>query len=331
VKVAFDGACLGDGPVTGVGRAFLNGLAAYAAAFTNDAVLLLPAHAPRPPIAGLRIVEAPRGALRRQLALPRLLRQLGADVLHSPVAAVPLRARCPTIATVHDLPWFHSESGERTSWWRKFATRHSLRAAAAVLAPSRFTLHDAATLAGDPARVHLVPHGCDRRGDEPTAEDTAHRAGPFLVLGDDRPRKNRGAIAAAHELATARSPLVPPLRFVGPPAAWVGEDEKIRLLDTCCAVVHCARFEGFGLPVLEAIAHGAPVVCSDIAPLREIAGDDAVFVDPEDTESIAAGLCRVLEPALRTSLARNGWRRAAEFSTAVTAQRWRTLHEDLAR
>ena len=151
MKVAFDGACLGDGPVTGVGRALLNGLAAYAAAFPNNAVLLLPAHAPRPQIAGLTIVEAPRGALRRQLELPRLLRQLGADVLHSPVVAVPLLARCPTIATVHDLPWFHSEAGERTSWRRKFATRRSLRAAAAVLAPSTFTLRDAATIAGDPA------------------------------------------------------------------------------------------------------------------------------------------------------------------------------------
>ena len=151
------------------------------------------------------------------------------------------------------------------------------------------------------------------------------------MLGDDRPRKNLAAIAAAHALATARSPLVPPLRFVGPPGAWVDEDEKIRLLGTCSAVVHCARFEGFGMPVLEAMAHGAPVVCSDIPPLREIAGDDAVYVDPTDIESIAAGLARVLEPAQRTSLAQNGWRRAAEFSTVATARRWRTLHEDLAR
>ena len=331
MRVAFDGACLGDGAITGVARAFLNGLAAYVERFTRDAVLLLPAGAPAPAISGLHIAEAPRGALRRQFVLPRLLRRLGADVLHSPVAAVPLTAHCPTIATVHDFPWLHAEAGERRSPWRVFATRRSLRAAAAVLAPSTFTRRDAQSIAGEPRRVHLVPHGCDRRADEPSAADDAQRAGPFLVLGDDRARKNRAAVAAAHTLAQSRRRDLPALRFVGPPHAWVDEGEKQRLLRTCIAVVQCSLFEGFGMPVLEAMGQGAPVVCSDIAPFREIAGEHAVFVDPNDVGSIADGLLRILDPALRASLAPAAWRRAAAFSTAETAGHWRALHEELQR
>jgi len=333
VKVAFDGACLGDGPITGVARAFLNGLAAYVERFAGDAVLLLPVGAPAPAISGLHVTEAPRGALRRQLALPRLLRRLGADVLHSPVAAVPLLAHCATIATVHDLPWLHPEAGERSSPWRVFATRRSLRAAAAVVAPSRATLADAQLIVPGHERLRLVPHGVDRRGDEPAAR--APGTGPFLVLGDDRARKNRAAVAAAHTLAQSmaqsRHSELPALRFVGPPHAWVDEEEKQRLLRTCTAVVQCSRFEGFGMPVLEAMCQGAPVVCSDIAPFREIAGEHAVFVDPNDVGSIADGLLRILDPALRASLAPAAWRRAAAFSTVETAGRWRTLHEELRR
>jgi glycosyltransferase involved in cell wall biosynthesis len=329
--VAFDGICLGDGPVTGVARAFLNGLAAYAERFADDAVLLVPDGATEPRIPGLRTARAPRGGLRRQLVLPVLLRRLGARVLHSSVASVPLAAGCATIATVHDLPWLHPEAGERSSPWRIFAVRCALRAATAIVAPSLATLADARTIAADPSRSHHVPHGVDRRSDAPPADRGEPRPGPFLVLGDDRPRKNRAAVARAHALAAARRPGLPDLQFVGPPDAWVGEPEKLRLLRTCCAVVQCSRFEGFGMPVLEAMAEAAPLVCSDIAPFREIAGDDAVFVDPADVESIAGGLLRILDPSLRAALARAGWERAARFSAAGTAQRWRALHEEMLR
>jgi hypothetical protein len=330
VRVLFDGACLGDLPVTGVGRAFLNGLDAYARAFARDGgddlVLLLPDAATAPDVAGATIVRGPRGALRRQWLLPRLVRRLGIDVLHSSVAAVPLAASCPTIATVHDLPWHHAEAGERGSAWRRFATRRSLRAAAAVLAPSTFTARDAAHERGRDD-VLVVPHGTPL----PALNDPAARAGPLLALGDDRPRKNRELVLRGHALARARDARVPDLRFVGPPDAWVDEAEKHRLLATCFAVVQGSRFEGFGLPVLEALAHGAPLACSDIPPFREIAGDDAEYFDPADENSIAAALLRLGEPARWLALARRGPARAAAFSPARVAASWRTLHEQLHR
>ncbi len=319
MNVVFDGVCLADAPITGVGRAFLGALAAYVRLSPGDATLLVPNGAERPSIEGLRIVGAPRGALRRQFVLPRLLRDLGADVLHSSVVAVPLRARCATIATAHDLPWLHEESGERSSWRRRAATGAALRAATAIVAPSHFTRDDVLRIVDRTDVVHVVPHGVNLPDD--TAAES--RSGPLVALGDDRPRKNRVRVARAHQLA-AKTASLPPLRFVGPPDDYVDEAEKERLLRTCRAVVQCSLFEGFGMPVLEALAFGAPLVCSDIPPFREIADGIATFVDPRDERAIADGIVRALATAPERIAA--GRARARELSTAATAARWRELH-----
>lgn len=321
MNVVFDGACFGDGPITGVGRAFANALAAYAADFAADCTLLLPAGSPPIAPANVRVVAAPRGAFRRQMTLPGLLRRLQADVLHSAVASLPLRALCPTIATVHDLPWLHPEIGEHTTAWRRCATRAALRCAAAVIAPSEFTAADARRLLGHGRTIHRIPHGVDL----PDEHASTPRDGPFLVLGDDRPRKNRARVAAAHAEASRGRPELPALRFAGPPGHWVDEPTKRRLLSSCRAVVQCSLFEGFGMPVLEALAHGAPLLCADIPPFRELADGIAVFADPRDVTSIAAGFATLCErPPERDAEAAR--RRAAGFTAGETARRWRTLH-----
>jgi len=325
MKVVFDGACLGDLPITGVGRAFLNAVTAYAKLVDGGFVVLVPAGSLDTLPPGVPGISVPRGALARQWHLPRLLREQDARVLHSSVAAVPLRAGCATIATVHDLPWLHPESGERSTRWRRFATRRSLRAATAVIAPSTFTLDAAARLLGDRTKLHLIPHGTVL----PADRDAAPRTGPFLVLGDDRPRKNRQSVRAAHALAAQRCPGLPGIRFVGPPDDYVAEEEKDRLLRDCCAVVQCSLFEGFGMPVLEALAHGAPIVCSDIAPFREIAGDAALFVDPHDVESIALALVRVTQDETRDRLAMEAARRRRSCAVETTAANWRLLHDKI--
>jgi glycosyltransferase involved in cell wall biosynthesis len=331
VLIAFDGACLAAGPPTGVGRAFLDGLGAYAARGDADCVLLLPPDTAADVPANVRVVPAPRGAWRRQLLLPRLLHTLRADVMHSPVAAIPLRARCPAIATVHDLPWLHPGLGEGTGAWRVFATRRALRCAAAVLTPSTATRDDVVRLGCARAAVVVVAHGTTT-GPPPDEAGTRARRGPFLVLGDDRPRKNRERLRAAHALARARDPELPDLRFVGPPGAWVDEAHKRELLRTCRALVHVATFEGFGLPVLEGLAHGAPVLCSRLPPHLEIAGPHACFVDPLDTGAIAAGLARIHgDDALRWRLAAGGHARAATLTPAATAAEWARLHREVAR
>lgn len=330
LTLAFDGACFGDGPITGVGRAFATALTAYASGYRDDCVLLLPTGADDPDIPGVRIVQAPRGALRRQLHLPKLLRTLGASLLHSSVAAVPLQAPCPTIATAHDLPWWHPELGERTTRWRRFVTRRSLRTADRVLVPSQATARDVRRELADPkARIVVVPHATTL-GPVPDDASLPSRTGAFLVLGDDRPRKNRARLVAAWERAVVVRPQLPPLQFVGPPNGYVSEIEKAALLRTCRALVHVALFEGFGLPVLEGLANGAPVLCSDLPPHREIAGEHALFVDPLGVDAIAAGLVRIdRDQVLRRELALGGHTRAAAFAPATVAAAWRRLHDEV--
>ena len=328
MRVVFDGAPLGEGPITGVAAAFLNTLARYAQD-APGAMLLLPDGAPDPRVEGVDVIAAPRGRLRRQHALPRLLRRLHADLLHSPVAAVPLRAHCPMVATVHDLPWLHPEAPETTGPWQRLATRLSLRAASAVLAPSKFTFAAAARVMGRRrSRLHLVPHGlAGPSGLLPAAND---RKGAFLTLGDDRPRKNRVTVARAAELARRQRTDLPQLRFAGPPEDYVTEITKLELLRSCRALVQCSRFEGFGMPVLEGLAHGTPVLCSDLPPHREIAGFAALFVDPNDPAAIADGIIRIhSDDALRDRLARDGPARAAGFSVETSAATWRRLHQEL--
>lgn len=328
MKVVFDGAPLGAGPATGVAIAFLNTLQRYAEQ-VPDSVLLLPDGAPDPGVEGVEVVPAPRGRLRRQLALPGLLRRLRADLLHSPVAAIPLRAPCPTVATLHDLPWMHAEAPENGTIWRRLATHASLRRASAVLAPSRLTLAAATRIMGSRSpRLHLVPHGI--RLPEATTAHEEERQTPMLSLGDDRPRKNRPQMMAADQLARSRRPDLPQLQFVGPPANYISHAEKTRRLQSCRALIQCSRFEGFGLPVLEGLAHGAPVLCSDLPPHREVAGDAALFVDPDDIDDIAAGLVRIHDDKeLRARLCHDGPVRAAKFSIEASAAAWQRLHQGL--
>jgi glycosyltransferase involved in cell wall biosynthesis len=181
------------------------------------------------------------------------------------------------------------------------------------------------------ARVIVVPHGVVL----PPDNVACRHDGPFLALGDDRPRKNLARLRDAHARARAQRPALPGLDCFGPRrhaerARFVGEDEKHARLREARALVHVSLHEGFGLPVLEAMGHGTPVVCSDRASLPELAGDAALYVDPTDVGAIAEALLRIdADEALRTTLARAGRERAAAFPPERTAQAWRRLHAEL--
>lgn len=328
--IVFDGSVLGSGPITGVGRSFLDTLAAYLQLTRHACVLLLPRTAPEVEL-DLRVLRVPHGWWAREFALPRLLRRVGATLYHSPVAALPPWSRGPLVATVHDVPWRHAPefADAGRSWRHRLAARRAWRRAAAILVPSEATRADCLADGAPPARLHVVPHGV--RAPDPPASPDALR-GPFLVLGDARPRKNLPRLRRAHAAARAQRPDLPELCLIGPqqPGGYLAEDEKLQRLRRARAVVHVSLLEGYGLPVLEAFAHGVPVVTSNLGALAELAGDAALTVDPVDEAAIADALIRIHDDgALRSALRERGLARAAGRRPAAAAAAWARVHAEL--
>lgn len=340
----FDGYVLRCGPLTGVARSFLWALAAFAARGEARAILALPEGEPLPELqalarGGVEIVETRAGAgpWRRQATLPRFLRTVGADLLHVPVAAIPLRAPCPVIATIHDLPWraddgagaaLDGEPGRGAM--TRIVTRMAVQRSQGVLVPSEATRVD--VLREVPRRrapIHVVPLGVPL----PPTPAQGRADGPFLYLGDDRPRKNLPRLRRAHAAARGAEPGLPDLLHLGPGGSrYVPESEKADAIRSACAVVLVSLHEGFGLPVLEAFGHGTPVLCSQRKSLRELASDAALVVDPTDERAIADALLRIHGDAeLRASLSVRGRSRAEAMTPDHTAAAWTRVHREVLR
>jgi len=333
--IVFDGSVLGAGPLTGVGGSFLSSLEAYVPIAEQPCVLLLPqvgadAEAIRGRIPDLRVERVlPGGWIRRRRCLRRFTRQTNAVLFHAPVVALPGRLACPAVATVHDLPWLYPElRGEPgTRWSQRLALRRTVRTADALIVPSEATRRDLLRSSRRDPRVEVIRHGVSWPT-EAAADSTPDR--PFLVLGDNRPRKNLGRLRAAHAIARSRCADLPALRFIGPGHDYVGEAEKWSILRSSRALLHVALFEGFGLPVLEAFAHGVPVVCGNQSSLPELAGEAALAVDPHNVDAIAEAMIQLHRDAgLRAKLRERGRRRAQELTPAQSAAGWLRLHTDL--
>jgi glycosyltransferase involved in cell wall biosynthesis len=242
------------------------------------------------------------------------------DVLHCPGHRGPLRSRVPVVVTVHDLGVFrHPEAFNR--WTRSYSRAllpRLARAAARVIAVSEFTKAEAVELLGvEPDRVRVIPHGV-----APPFEPVGPAAGGdyALAVGTVEPRKN----LVRAQLAAQRAGVE--LRVVGPhgwgdvgvdTVGFVDDDELARLYRGAQCLVYPSLYEGFGLPVLEAMACGTPVVTSATGATAELAGRAGVLVDPLDVESIAGGIRAALER--RDELRSAGLERAKPFTWEAAA------------
>jgi glycosyltransferase involved in cell wall biosynthesis len=249
---------------------------------------------------------------------PRLRAPAGADVLHCTTFRGPLRARDPLVVTVHDLAVLrHPEWFNRwTRAYSAFAVPRVVRAASRLIAVSEFTKHELVDLLRIPAdRIHVVPNAVEDvfTPDGPTTEGDY-----VLAVGTLEPRKNLARVAQAVDGE---------LRVVGargwggvePPAnvTWLGDvsdEELASLYRGARCLVYASLYEGFGIPVAEALACGCPIVTSAGSPMAEIAGGDAVLVDPTDLGSIRDGIARAAKPAPRV-VAR--WADVADQTLAV--------------
>ena len=261
-----------------------------------------------------------RDTLWYPVALGRRARTL--DILHCTTFRGPTRAGVPTVLTVHDLAILRAP--EAFPRWHRLYGRAGLlrvlRAADAIVSVSEFSRAETIELAGVPAeRIRVIPHGVDSvfTPDGPRADgDYA------LAVGTLEPRKNLArAVEAAREAGVA-------LRVVGARGwggvevdGWVGEipdAELAALYRGARCVLYPSLYEGFGLPVLEAMACGTPVITSVGTAMEEVAGGAAILVDPLDVAAIAQGIHEAAErrDELSTAgLARAGeltWERAAD-------------------
>jgi glycosyltransferase involved in cell wall biosynthesis len=228
------------------------------------------------------------------LLLPRRAR--GLDVLHCPSYRAPVGGPVPVVITLHDLAVFRFPRAFGR-WTRAYSRRRVPRAALAarlVLAVSEFTKREAIELLGLPEeRVRVVPNGV-----EPVfrADGEAAAGDYVLAVGTVEPRKN------LPRLAEAAGRLGVELRVAGAPG-WgdvpldgvnllgeVSDEELARLYRGARCLVYPSLYEGFGIPVLEAMACGTPVVTSDRPGTAETAGGAAVLVDPLEPEAIVAGI-----------------------------------------
>jgi len=289
--------------------------------------------------------------LGEQAALPPLAARTGVDLVHSLASTAPVWGRFRRVVTVHDLIYARfpdAHAGLRDKGMRLLvpaAARRSER----VIADSQSTREDLIGLLGlRPERIDVVPLGIGavRRGAAtPEAEirerfDLSDRR-VLLSLSAKRPHKNLSALisAIAQIAAEERPVLVLPgyhtaheselrrqaqglglaedVRF----PAWVSGEDLEGLWALTSAFVFPSLYEGFGLPVLEAMARGVPVVCSNASSLPEIAGDAALLFDPRDETAIAAAVLRVLrDRTLAERLRASGVERAEEFSWERTAR-----------
>jgi glycosyltransferase involved in cell wall biosynthesis len=249
---------------------------------------------------------------------PRLRAPSGVDVLHCPTFRGPFRSRTPLVVTVHDLAVLrHPEWFNRwTATYSRVAVRRVVGAADRLIAVSDHTRGELVALLGvDDAKIRVVPNAVE---DVFTPEGPKAEGDYALAVGTLEPRKNLTRIAEAVDGE---------LRVVGargwggvdPPAevTWLGDvsdSELAALYRGARCLVYASLYEGFGIPVAEALACGCPIVTSRDSAMGEIAGGDATYVDPTDVESIREGIRRAFAPAPRRIAS---WHDVADRTRAV--------------
>ncbi len=280
-----------------------------------------------------RVAAVYRDAVWYPLTLPRLARSANVDVLHCPTFRGPLRRpACPLVVTVHDLAVLRYPEAFNmwTRWYSRVCVPRVVTAATRVIAISEFTKSEVVEVLGVPAdKVAVIPNGIETVF---TADGPAAEGDYLLAVGTLEPRKN---LARVQEAAAK---LGMELRIAGEPGwgnvtaeGWLGrvpDDELAALYRGAACVVYPSLYEGFGLPIAEAMACGAPVVTSRGGATEETAGGAAVLADPLDVGSIARGIEEAL--ARRDELRRLGLERAQAFSWDETARATVAVYREVA-
>ncbi|GAB4495023.1 MAG: glycosyltransferase family 1 protein [Anaerolineales bacterium] len=315
------------------------------------ALLNLPANAPVEFIAVPTMSPAVR-LLWEQTRFPQQLMRLQPNLLHSPHYTMPLAAPIPTIVTLHDAtffyyPQYHTRAKRH---FFPFIMRLSARRAAALLTVSESTRQDMQRwIAAPPEKTFATPLGV--APDFSPIDDTAildaaarkYALPPKFILfvGLLEPRKNLPALLRAYTRLAPLAPetalvivgrtgwmtqaildqtpahLHPRIHFTG----YVDQADLPAVYNLAGVFVYPSFYEGFGLPVLESLACGTPVITTPISSMPEVAGDAALYVPPQDDAALSEAILRILnDPNLAQTLRARGLERAATFTWQRTAQ-----------
>lgn len=289
---------------------------------------------------------------QRGVELPLYSRRLDLDVLHVPNNFLPA-FRCRKVVTIHDLPFLRLPETHLPLERARMVlfTRLAARRADRILTVSEFTKGDITDAYGvEPARITVTPNAADRdvfRPFDDAARDAFRRRMALsweylLFVGTIQPRKNLPTLIEAYARLRARGRTDHHLVLVGR-LGWLYDDvfrlvrerhlgEVVHHFDAvdapvlagfyngATAFVMPSRWESFGVPILEAMSCGCPVVCSNAAAMPEVYGDAALAFDPSSPDDLAAQLERVLDDAaLRRDLVRRGFANCDRYSWERTA------------
>ena len=301
-----------------------------------------------------RIISFPRLWTHACLSVEMLRRP--PDVLFVPAHVLPLHHPPRTVVTVHDLGYLYFPEAHK-AWSRRYldwSTRFNARQATAVIADSEATRRDLiAHYHIDPHKITVIYPGIGDEFRPITEDDLVAQARArydlpatyLLYVGTLQPRKNLvRLISAYHQLCQQYPPALLPHLVIAGKKGWLYDEilaqatdlrvsQRVRfpgyvdqqdlpaLLGGASALLMPSLYEGFGLPVLEAMACGTPVICSNTSSLPEVAGDAALLVDPLDVQGLVDAMAKLLsDDALRQDLVRRGFAQAARFSWAETAR-----------
>ncbi len=266
------------------------------------------------------------------------------DVTHSQSPMLIPSARAAQVVTIHDLDFLRHPEQAEAEMRRDFprlARAHAARAHAVVVS-SHYAKGEVTRELGLPsARIHVCPPGAPAWAPGVAAQRTSGRGRHILFMGTLGPRKNVGTLLEAYAQLRARVPDAPPLVLAGhstPASArweerarqaplaghvevtgYVTQARRVALYGEACMLVLPSYEEGFGLPVLEAMACGVPVVVSSRGSLPEVAGPAADPVHPDDAAGLCARMQALLDPHVADEAARAGLAQAARFSWAACA------------